>query len=171
MKYALLTAAALSLSGLALAQDSRITTTDRLRQFQRDLPLIETLVREGVKLAGEANPLARAETCGILTKKLVGELKQAAAQRDQQRADTLGTFLEALLVRGVANNLHEARSRLPEDAQPHADVERIREEVLRETEPLTGPVGSGSEEQLLQPAAAAVSEGRAAVQKAARSRQ
>jgi hypothetical protein len=170
VKYALFASGFLALGGLVLAQDPQPESTDRLRQFQRDLPLIEFFVREGVKLSGEDNPLARAQTCTGVATKLAHERKEAAVQRDQQRANNLGHFLHAVLVRGVANNLDTARSRLADDGEPSPDFERIRDEVLRVTEPVAGGGTQASEQQIMQPAAAAVNEGRAAVQNAVKSK-
>jgi hypothetical protein len=170
VKYALFTAALLSLGGLALAQDPQPEKVDRLREFQRDLPLIEFFVKEGVKLSGQDDPLLRAQACGGVAEKIVREIKTAAGERDQQRATNLGTFLHAVLVRGVANNLDTARSRLPEDGEPSPDLRRIRDEVLRATEPVTGGATQASERQIMQPAAAAANKGRAAVQDAVKSK-
>jgi len=166
VKHALLTSVLLALSGLAFAQAPPTEATDRLRQFQRDLSLIKLFVHEGVKLAAQDNPLKRARTCSVVAESLVNEIRQAAVQRDQQRAANLGNFLQAVLVRGVANNLDTARSRLPDDAELHPDFQRIRDDILRVTEPVTGAGTQASEQQIMQPAATAINEGRAAVQNA-----
>jgi hypothetical protein len=167
VKYAFFASGFLALAGLALAQDPQPESIDRLRLFQRDLPLIEFFVKEGVKLSGEDNPLTRAQACGGVAAKLVREIKAAGVARDEQRATNLGKYLHAVLVRGVANNLDTARSRLPEDGEPHPDFQRISDEILRVTEPVSGGGGTqASEKQIMQPAAAAVNQGRAAVRDA-----
>jgi hypothetical protein len=165
MKYALLASTCLALSGLALGQDSPPEKTDQLRQLQRDLPLIEFFVKEGVRLSGEENALKRARTCSAVAEKLVREINVAATQRDQQRTDNLGNFLNAVLIRGVANNLDIVRSRA-DDGEIGLEVQRVRDEVLRVTEPVTGTGTQTSQQQIMQPAAAAVSKGRAAVENA-----
>jgi hypothetical protein len=166
MKYAFLAAALFTLGGLALAQEPPTESADRLREFQRDRSLIELVVQEGVRLAGEDDPLKRARSCNVVAERLAAEIKTAAVQRDQQRAAKFGTFLQAVLIRGVANNLDTARSRLDDDAEPDPDFQRIRDDVLRFTEPVTGGDTQKSEQQIMQPAAKAINAGRSAVEDA-----
>jgi hypothetical protein len=168
VKYAGFTGLLLALAGLASAQDAPPDAADRLRQLQRDFALIEVLVQEGLHLAGQDDPLQRAESCNVVAKRLVQEIKQAAGERDQPRATQLGNYLHSVLVRGVAGNLDTARSRLDDDSGPNPDFQRIRDEALRVTEPVTGEHAQGSERQLMEPAAEAINKGRTAVQDAAK---
>jgi hypothetical protein len=160
---ALLAVTLLSLAGIVVAGDP--PNGERLRQFRRDLPLIETLVDEGLVLAAEEDPVKRAQSCNVLAKSIVHEIETAAKQRDQQRTTTLGKLLQAVLVRGVAANLDLARSQLPEDPQRQPELERIGEQMREVTDPVANPSIS-IPKQIMGPALDAVKKGRVAVDKA-----
>jgi len=137
MKYALLTAVFLALSGLAPATDRPPAAEARLRQLQHDLGLIEALVSDGLDLAAQDDPLLRARTCNKLAAAVVQEIQKAAKEKDKQRAAGMGQYLKSVLVRGVAGNLDRARKDLPKDSPRHAEILSIGDEVVRLIQPIT----------------------------------
>src|SRR5215831_11729526 len=64
---------------IGLAQDAANLSEhpDRLRQFQRNYALIESLVQGGVRLAAANQPLQRVEHCIALLRSLRDALRQA----------------------------------------------------------------------------------------------
>jgi hypothetical protein len=129
MRSFLFALAALAVASLLPAQEPN---TDRLSELQRDLSLIETLVKEGIRLAEQDDPIHRARTCNVLVEKLVDEIQDAAGKKDRRRTTILGNYLEDVLVRGMASNLSQAR-KTPGN-QP--ELERLSRQVLRATQPV-----------------------------------
>src|SRR5262249_48194822 len=163
MKY-FLTAALLALSGLALATDGPPESEQRLRQLQRDLELIQTLVDDGLKLAAEEDPIVRARTCNDLAGALVQEIQKAAETKDENRAAHLGGYLKTVLVRGVAGNLDLARRDLPQDSP---EVQSVSNQTVRVTQPVTDEKYQVDPNyQIMLPALDAVNKGRQAVDNA-----
>jgi hypothetical protein len=99
---------------IGLAQDAANLSEhpDRLRQFQRNYALIESLVQGGVRLAAANQPLQRVEHCIALLRSLRDELRQAAHDGDGPRVVELAKHVRSLLHEGVVTNLELARQRL-----------------------------------------------------------
>ena len=166
MKY-FLTATLLALSGLALATDWPPESEERLRQLQRDLDLIQTLVDEGLKLAAEEDPMVRARTCNHLAGALVQEIQKAAETKDEKRAAHLGGYLKTVLVRGVAENLDLARRDLPQDSPRQQELQSVSNQTVRVTQPVADEKYQVDPNyQLMQRALDAVNQGRQAVDNA-----
>ncbi len=169
MKTSLLLATLLALSGMALATDRPAAAEERLRQFQRDLGLIQSLVDEGLNLAAEEDPLLRARTCNKLAGALVQEIQEAAEKKEDKRAASLGNYLKAVLVRGVAGSLDLAKKDLPQDSPRQPELQSISDQVVRVTQPVADKKYQVDPNyQLMLPALEAVNQGRAAVEKAVR---
>lgn len=164
MKNFLLPAIFLALCGLALATDRPSEPQERLRQFQRDLGLIQALVDEGLNLAGEEEPLKRAQMCNSLAENLVQEIQLATGKGDEPRAAGLSNYLQTVLVRGVAGNLNLARRQLPPNMALPPELQSIGTRSLR----ITGPVVDDDhrDSAAMQKAVAAINQGRDAVAKA-----
>src|SRR5262249_2938264 len=166
MKY-FLTAALLALSGLALATDGPPESEQRLRQLQRDLELIQTLVDDGLKLAAEEDPIVRARTCNDLAGALVQEIQKAAETKDEKRAAHLAGNLKTELVRGVARNPARARRDLPQDSPLQQELQSVSNQTVRVTQPVTDEKYQVDPNyQIMLPALDAVNKGRQAVDNA-----
>jgi hypothetical protein len=153
----------LAASGLALADgpEQAPSPAERLRRFRQERALIRKLVEGGLVLSQKTEPLERAEECNRLAKDLTAEIQRAVEARDRTRAGRLSPRLEALLVRGVAGNLHRA----PENSPVRR---RLAQEAIAVTEPLQEALESvpDPEQKQLQGVAQAVSQGRAELRKA-----
>jgi len=166
MKY-FLSATLLALSGLALATDWPGESEERLRQVQRDLQLIQTLVDQGLNLAAEEDPIVRARTCNDLAGALVQEIQKAAETKDEKRAAHLGGYLKTVLVRGVAENLDLARRDLPQDSPRQQELQSISIQTVRVTQPVADEKYQVDPNyQIMLPALDAVNQGRRAVDNA-----
>ena len=165
MRYAILAAALVALSGLALAQEPA-ENSERLRLLRRDLPLIHALVEEGLNLADQEDPVARARTCNVLADKLVQEFQQAAVVRDEKRAADMGQYLQAVLVAGwPATSDRCAAAHLP--SPPLEELRRICDRALRVTQPVVEDARREMEQKkIMQPAIDAIARGRKAVENA-----
>jgi len=126
------------LAGMALGglPASKAASGSRLERLRVDQQLIEALVDGGLRLAGEDNPLRRAETCNALADKVAREVKRASAARDHTRAADLGRQLQGLLERGVARNLSLAQTNMPEDSPLILEMRRLGEKAVA----VMGPV-------------------------------
>jgi hypothetical protein len=136
-----------------------------VRQFQRDLDLIEALVEDGLNMGGEEDPIRRAQVCLRLAEKFNKELLTATASRDGARALELSTCLQGLQSRGVAGNLAVARAQ-PKDRI--AEVEKLGSQAAKvtrqaETELLLIPP---AEDKAMSDALAKIKQGRTDVEHA-----
>jgi hypothetical protein len=102
-----------------------------VEQFQRDLPLIEALVNESLAIAGETDPLNRAQSSHRLADQFAREMHNAAVKKSNHRATCMGRHLEDLLLRGVANNLSLAKKQLPKDSPRRAELDRLGEQAAQ----------------------------------------
>jgi hypothetical protein len=143
--------------------------TERLKEIRRDLALVRKLVRGGLQLANETDPLKRADHCNALAKGLSREVERAVKDRDRSRADVLGQKLEALLVRGVAGNMQRAREKLPPNAPTPPELHRLRDEALSVMDPLRKEFDRvpDHEQEQMSGVLHAVTQGQAEVEKAA----
>jgi hypothetical protein len=99
----------------------------RVKRFQRDRQLIETLVQGGLHLAGTEDPLQRADYCNKVAARLAAEVEQAAQDQEKARLAELTQYLHALLEEGVAANLDTARSRIPTGSAAEKRLQAIRD--------------------------------------------
>ncbi|MFO0965587.1 MAG: hypothetical protein U0793_08395 [Gemmataceae bacterium] len=118
----LLPACVLAVAGLGWAAgDAPRLEDERLAEFRRDLDLIESFVDEALSLAEQDDPLQRAQTCNALADRLGQQVKRASSDPKTKRLAALGEMMQAVLVRGVADNLERAR----EDKPSYKDFVRV----------------------------------------------
>ena len=156
-------------AGLALADGpAPPSAEERLHRFRRDRPLVERLVEGGLRLAGEADALRRADQCGRLARAVAEELQKAVAEKDRPRAERLGPQLEALVVRGVAGNLSLARELLPPDSPRAPEVQRVGDRALALMAPLEKELLQAPEPDQAPALMRALTRGRSEVERAVR---
>ncbi len=158
------------LSALVWADDAAAPSPAQLaRQFQRNRGLVQALVHGGLRLAGENDPLKRADYCTGLAECLVDEMRQAADDRETARVAELGQHLHALLEHGVAANLSTARDAIPPGSMEEKGLQDLQERTARVLRPLEERLQRNGDpegrDDLLR-ARKAVSEGRTVVEKA-----
>jgi hypothetical protein len=107
-----------------------------LHQRRQNQDLIQILVDGGLQLAGERDPLKRAEYCTNLAGSLVREIEHAARGGEKDRAVELGGHLRDVLQLGVAPNLTSVRARTPLGSTREADIRRVGDEAWNVTKPL-----------------------------------
>ncbi|HEV3259402.1 MAG TPA: hypothetical protein VG013_21225 [Gemmataceae bacterium] len=159
------------LAAFAWAKTSASRPSDavRMAQLKRNRELVEKLVKGGLRLSEENDPLKRAGYCNGLAQSLAREIEQAAAKEDGARAVEMGQHLQVLLKQGVAGNLYTVA---PDAPVPGSTRWKQLGEVGKGTMDVMGPL----EKRLKQAAAAdpgdmrqaleAVGSGRAEVEKA-----
>jgi uncharacterized membrane protein YccC len=104
---------------------------DDVVAFQRDLPLIEALVNEGLEIAAHDDPLKRASACNRLADHFSREMHNAVMKKSNNRAHCMGHHLEDLLLRGVAHNLSLAKKSMPKDSPRRAELDRLGEQAAQ----------------------------------------
>jgi len=109
---------------------------ERVRLFERDQKLIQTLVESGIELSGEDDPLRRAAQCNKLADRLAREISQAATAKDSPRVKRFGEHLQDLLTVGVAGNLVEARGSVPAGSPQERKLLEFGKEVKQLEEKL-----------------------------------
>src|SRR5688572_7379471 len=113
-RYLLLLIPGFLASTLAWAGDAEPSPEiDRAQRLQRNLGLVQVLVDGGLNLAKVDDPVRRALHCSEIAKHLADEVGQAARGRDVPRVTELGRHLNALLERGIASNMSQARGSTP----------------------------------------------------------
>ncbi len=137
----------------------------RVRQFQRNFPVIQSLVEGSLRLAREEDPLRRAQCCTEVLEGLAGSLEQAVAQADRPRIVELSYELDLLLKEAVATNLERACGAEPRGPARAKDLLAVGRRVAEILLPLEGRIGrfEGSEET--DSAVHYLKEGRVAVEK------
>ena len=128
----LLPIAVVLLATLAWADDPALppTAAERAQMFQRDRALIQVLVRGGLRLAAEEDPLGRADSCADLAEQLASEIRQAAESRQGDRAAELGDHLRALLNDGVDVNLSGARNVIPPGSAEEKKLQTVSKRAM-----------------------------------------
>jgi hypothetical protein len=119
------------------------TVDERAQQLQHDDEMIRALVKGGLNLAKEPDPLKRADQCNEIADVLGRGVKKAVGKKDGTRAALLGEQMQSILVQGVAVNLTTARETMKPDHEAIAKVGQnvadsarsIEEEVQRLAEP------------------------------------
>jgi hypothetical protein len=139
--------------GLALGQTDDSASSpepQRFRQRELNQGLVKALVKGGLRLAAETDPLKRADCCTELVSSFVTDIQQAAKARQDSRADELGDHLCSLLQRGVANNLKAARNRTrpPMGSMLEKEIDRVRDKTFMATKGLDDLLGRPDRNEL-----------------------
>jgi len=126
------------LSTLAWADiaDTPPAPAEQARQLHRNWNLVKALVDGSVQLAGEEDPLRRANTCSEVVEHFANEIGQAADDRDSDRAAELGRHLCDLLDNGVAGNLNTASKIIPASTTGNQELLKVGSRVAKVTDPL-----------------------------------
>jgi hypothetical protein len=125
MKYwLLLSLLVVGLVPAAVAEDPppRPKAVERALHVERNYALIQVLVRSGLQLAAEEDPLKRAGQCLGVADRLAEEIRQAAEKGEEQRVAELGEHLHALFVQGVAPSVRLARRQIPPESTAEGDL-------------------------------------------------
>jgi hypothetical protein len=97
--------------------------------------LAGALVHNGLRLAGEEDPLRRADYCADIADTLVQTILDASAAGDTERPVRLGKHLGAVMGRGVGDNLDRVAAIDPEGHRS-AEMQRVARRVASATEAL-----------------------------------
>jgi hypothetical protein len=169
-RFLFLSFAGLVLATFAWAEDTsgENAQAGRIRQLQRNRTLVRILVEGGLRLAGEDDPLKRADCCNGLAESLAGEIEEAAAAREGDRAVELGQHLHILLQYGVAGNLSLARNLSPSGSTRELELRRVGARSAEVMQPLEEHLKRAAEADPgeMRRAFKAVYDGRAEVEKA-----
>jgi hypothetical protein len=144
---------------------------ERVRQWRQDRELIRVLVEGGLRLAGQEDPLQRADCCTGLAEHLAEAIQQAAAARDADRVAEMGQHFFALLKRGVAGNLSAARTATPAGSRREEELRRVSDRATRISQPVEDrlrQVTDPADPDDMQRALKAVHDGRVEVERALR---
>ena len=143
---------------LAAAQEPAAPPDDSVlaRALHRNRELVQALVRSGLCLAAEEDPVKRADSCNELALRFAGEIGQAATEHDHGRAVELSDCLYAVLKQGVAFNLSTARRLTPPGSAHEMEINRVGNRASHLTEPLEkllqnpDAIGSGDLKHVVQ---------------------
>lgn len=102
---------------------------ERSQQLHANLDLIRSLVKGGVELANQDDPLKRAGYCNAMAERFADQISLAADGRDAARLTELGNHFHALLQRGVASNFREARRAIREGSAEERELFRVHGET------------------------------------------
>ncbi len=140
MKRFLLVAVNVALVGtLAWADlaDAPPDPGEQARHLHRNRGLVKALVDGSLQLAGEQDPLRRADACNEVVAQFADALGQAADDRDGDRAAELGLHLRDLLEQGVAGNLTVASKNFPLDSPTgNQELLKVGKRVAEVSDPL-----------------------------------
>jgi hypothetical protein len=164
------------LSPVVAAPDTRpvlLNPVEQARQFQQNCGLILALVNSSIRLAAEADPLARADVLiqrNGVTERLAQEIQQAAVNRDGARAAELGQHYRSVLRGGVAANLTSASRIVQPGSTGEQDMRRIGARAVAVCEPVQQQLQLAAEDLAtrddMQRAWQAVRDGRSEVERA-----
>jgi hypothetical protein len=142
------------------------TVDERTQRLQRDEELIEVLVQGGIDLAGEDDPLKRADQCNVIADALAREIKRAVGKKDGLRAALLGEQMQAILEQGVVVNLHQARETLAPDSPAEEQINKLGQKVANSARSIEEEVSSNADPDRWRPTLEAVTKAKTAVQDA-----
>jgi hypothetical protein len=119
--------------------DASPSAVEQLRLLQRNRLLVHALVDGGLDLTARPDPLKRADRCRQLAGVFADEVRQAVRDQEESRAAELGRHLLALVERGVAGNLTEARRSIAAGSQDESRLGELREDTEKVLAPLLDP--------------------------------
>jgi hypothetical protein len=166
----LLTMFGLVLATIAWADVPAPRPADEVR-LHENIDLIKNLVKGSLLLAGEDDPLKRADHCNALATYVAGEMEQAAEKHDGDRAAELGEYLRALLEQGVAGNLRAMPGNSPTGSARDQEVSRLGQDIHQVLDMLESHLRhSGENDEAINRALQEVRSGKAEVEQALKSR-
>jgi hypothetical protein len=108
-------------------------------------PLVATLVRQGLRLSAETDPVRRADLCSELASVLAPNVVLLSESGTSGQASELGTCMTELLNQGVAENLkHVQGNNLTAERQ--AEMERVRRHLTEAADVLKRNLSRASPE-------------------------
>lgn len=167
MKLIPAAAVLLALAGFLPGQEPSAKTQSRLEELRQDLSLVERLVNQGIELSTETVPLKRAQSFHGVAETLAREIRKSATAGEEKRALQLGDYLQAVLVRGVADNLASARRDAAGHPAKEPEWRSVGERTLQLTQPFAvqSEPATSAEEKILEAAGRVVQPGREALAK------
>lgn len=134
----LLPLAAAMVAVVAWADGPSTSSADayRVRQLQRNQGLIQALVRSGLKLAEEDDPLKRADYCTDLAQRFAREIQEAAEGKEGARAAELGKHFYDVMKLGVASNLKTVRLSTPAGSTRELEMHRLSDQTSKMLQPV-----------------------------------
>jgi hypothetical protein len=131
-------APAVVLAAVARAEspDARLSPAEQAQRFRRNRGLIDKLVTGGVRLAGEDDPVKRADCCNGIAQSMADEIRRAAEDHEKARAVELGQHLRSLLKSGVAENLSRAREGIPSGSAEEKALQKVRDDTEQFLKPV-----------------------------------
>jgi hypothetical protein len=113
-----------------------LSAAEQARRFGRNRSLIEKLVMGGLRLADEDDPLKRANYCNGIAQSMADEIRQAAGDHEKARVTELKQHLHSLLKDGVAENLIQARKRIPNGSAEEKELRKVRDDTEQFLKPV-----------------------------------
>jgi len=136
-RWFLLPAVSAVVAVFASAQEvGRDSEPTHVQQLLRNQKLVHTLVDGGLSLAAADGPINRAECVSKMAEHLAREIREAALNKEGDRALELGQHLQSLLKKGVASNLHFARSQTTAGSTMAPQLVKVGEELDRLLRPM-----------------------------------
>jgi hypothetical protein len=113
-----------------------LSPAEQARRFGRNRSLIEKLVTGGLQLAGEEDPLKRADYCNSIAQGMADEIRLAVGGHEKGRVAELKQHLHSLLKDGVAENLSQARERIPNGSAEEKGLCKVRDDTEQFLKPV-----------------------------------
>jgi len=126
------------LAAVAWANPATRRPSDDVRrnQLKRNRDLVEKLVKGGLLLSDESDPLKRADHCNALALSLAREIEDAATNKEGPRAIEMGAHLEILLKQGVAGNLYAVLPEAPPRSTRWKQIGEVGKQTMAVMDPL-----------------------------------
>jgi len=113
-----------------------LSAAEQARRFGRNRSLIEKLVTGGLQLADEDDPLKRADCCNGIAQSMADEIRLAVGGHEKGRVAELKQHLHSLLKDGVAENLIQARERIPNGSAEEKELRKVRDDTEQFLKPV-----------------------------------
>ncbi len=166
----------LTLFGIVLATgawaDAPQETPLEEARLHENMDLVKNLVKGSLLLAGEDDPLKRADHCNALATYVASEMEQSAEKRNTDRVAELGHHLQALFQQGVAANIDILRQEIPAGSARAQEMDRLAQNIRQVLDTLESHLREcGENDEGIQHALQAIRDARAEVEKALEKRQ
>jgi hypothetical protein len=127
----------------AAAATSSLTAEDKVRLFEANSSLIDSLVRKGIEMASAGKQVERVEMCRMVSLALVNAIRPAAETQNTERVAELTSLLHSFVRQGFVPMLEEAKSNVTPESQEGKELRKLQGFAADDLARLKADIGKG----------------------------
>ena len=120
-----------------------LSPQDKVRLLKANTDLIDNLVRDGVAMSGEGDPVQRASLCRGAARSLANAIEQAAKAENAERVAELTGLFRDVVRDGLVPTMNEAQASVPPQSKAAKQLAQLRKYTTDDVDGLKATIPAG----------------------------